>query len=159
MAPECGGRREEVTRRLSVPAAPAAGPEGCKTAALRGGRDTQRPRPGETKLGRAGSRRRRRTGAVASGTASILTPRVSPLPPLRGAPPTAWLLAGSSPAPSPSRDLTLACPPAAATAQRGQGRRADSGPGLFPLGGGARRQELAVVLSARLGLGRGSLPC
>lgn len=159
MARECGGRREEATRGLWVPAAPAAGPEACRTAALRGGRDTQRPRPGETKLGRAGSRGRRLTGAVASGAASILAPCVSPLPPLRGAPPTAWFPAGSSPAPSPSLVLTLACPPAAATAQRGQGRRADAGPGLVPLGGGARRQELAVVLSARLALGCGSLPC
>lgn len=41
MARECGREREGTIGRLSVPATRTAGPEGCKTTGLRGGRDTE----------------------------------------------------------------------------------------------------------------------
>lgn len=126
MAPECGRGREGTTGRLSVPETRAAGPEGCKTTGLRGGRDTQRQRPGETqtKQDSAGSRRRRlwrtrRTEATTSGAVSIPAPRASALPlQCRGA--SDRLSPGPNlprPAPSSSHGLTLACPPATAAAQ------------------------------------------
>lgn len=125
-------------------------------------RHTETETPRRTKRDRARSGPRRHAEAATLPEQPPPRPGLaSPRPLLRGGASAAhWLPARPRPAPSLSCGLTPACPPPAGPSAppAAASRR---WPSASPTGGRARRRELTVVLSARLGLGlgRGSRPC
>lgn len=128
MARECGRGREGTIGRLSVPATRTAGPEGCKTTGLRGGRDTEteterntnKARPSRVPAAAAAAVHRgynlpsslRPSPECVSSPTTVLGCLRPPVSRLQAAPPR--------PAPSFSHDLTLACPLVTAAAQPGK---------------------------------------
>lgn len=146
MAREGGWGREETAGLLSLPAAQAAGPEGCKTTSLRGGRDIRdRYAEKQNKARFSGDR----AAAVDRGCSLWRSLHSSPWsftsPATELGHPHLFLARRSSPRPVALQQIN---PP-----QPSQRRRETN---LDPTV--ARRRELALVLSSRLGLGRGSWP-